>query len=497
MEGRSKDDKRKSATAQKEVARDNLDNPAGTSSSLCQCAPTKLNPKLWSKLPQHLVDCIYARLPYIDFFRLRSVCKRWNNLLSSPKFLQENAGAPFPEPWFLVTTNQFIRYLLFDPNCKSWTWLRLPNFFKQPWAIGSYGGLLYAIIKDDSVENLKVGVFDPRTKVWKDLPPLANSDKHVRLHGMVKEHRDAQDYMLILVTNPDQSMESDNSTTQVYDSHTNAWTASSAKIPRNCNGLFNENTVCCNGALYAYNEQPYESAGVNPELDQSVEIGLITLNMDTESWNWVAGLFPCETPLFQVLGLNMSRPSFRYGLFSWQGHVYAAAKSMRHIGRISFSIWQLEESEHAWKEVDQMPWDHFNWLSNEQDYPNYGSGNLLVQHNSFQCRNLVLICGFLEEEDLPFKFVLYDLHKKEWHRLDVPLLLGRMASYAFRHSLSSTSRDTEDSSPTSSSYSTSSSTSSSSGNTESGSDRDDHSIDFLTEAEQQQLQGFLESAQEY
>ena len=481
------------AQKRKEVARDDLVNEAGTSSSSCQCAPTKLNPKLWSKLPQHLVDCIYARLPYIDFFRLRSVCKRWNNLYSSPTFLQENAGAPFPEPYFLVITNQFIRYLLFDPNCKSWMWLRLPNYFEQPCTIGSYGGLLYAIIKDDSVENLKVGVFDPRTKFWKDLPPLASSDKHVHLHGMVKEHRDAEDYMLILVTNPDRSMRSENSTTQVYDSLTNAWTTPSAKIPRNRNGLFNENTLCCNGALYAYSIEMVP-ADANPPLDLSAENGLITLNLDTESWNWVAGPFPCETPLFQVFGLDMSRPTFHYGLFSWQGHVYAAAKNMRHIGRITFSIWQLKESEHTWKEVDQMPWDHFNWLSNEQDYPNYGAGNLLVQHNSFQCRNLVLICGFLEEEDLPYKFMLYDLHKKEWHRLDVPLLLGSMASYAGRHSLSSTSRDTEDSSSTTSS-SSSSSSSSSDGDTESGSDRNDHRID-LSEAEQQQLQDFLESAQE-
>lgn len=410
--------------------RDEIDE-AGTS---CECVPVKMHPKLWSKLPQHIVDCIYARLPYVDFFRLRCVCRRWNSILHSPSLLEENPSAPFPEPWFLVITKQFVRYLIFDAKCKSWVWIRLPGFFKGTWTIGSHDGLLYAIRTEANV--LRVGVFNPKTKIWKELPPLQKLDKHVHLHGMVKQHREAQNYKLVLVTNPEQSMRSEHSTTQVYNSATDSWFLSAAKIPKGRNGLFSENTVCCNGALYAYNEQPNDPDDMEPSLD-----GLLTLDLENDAWSWVAGLFPCETPLFQVFGLNMSRPSLHHGLFSWQGRVYAAAKNMRNIGRISFSIWELQDG-HAWKEVDQMPWDHFNWLSDEQDYPNYGTGTLLVQHNSFQCRNLVLICGFLEEEDLPFKFVLYDLHKREWHRLDVPLLLGHAG--CVDHSLDSTT----DSSPT-------------------------------------------------
>lgn len=387
--------------------------------SSCHCRSVRMNPKLWSRLPQYITDTIYAKLPYLDFFRLRCVCRRWNSLLDSRSFLELNPGAPLPEPWFLVITKQFIRYLMYDASCKSWIWMRLPGFFKRSWTIGGYGCLLYAIIREND-QDLKVGTFDPRTKIWNELPPLLKPEKYIHLHGMIKQQREAELYKLVIVSNPHQNMKSENSTTQVYDSLTNSWMISAAKIPKGRNGLFVENTICCNGSLYAYNEQQYE---IDPETD-SGEDGLLTLDFSNETWSWVAGVFPCETPLFQVFGLNMSRPTFHYGLFSWHGRIYAAAKNMKNIGRISFSIWQLEEAEHAWKEVDQMPWDLFNWLSNEQDYPNYSTGTLLVQHNSFQCRNLVLICGFLEEEDLPFKFVLYDLHKREWHRLDVPLLLG-------------------------------------------------------------------------
>lgn len=444
--------------------RDEIDE-AGTS---CEFVSVKMNPKLWSKLPQHIVDCIYARVPYVDFFRLRCVCRRWNFLLHSPAFLEENPSTPFPEPWFLVITKQFVRYLLFDAKSKSWIWIRLPGFIKGTLTIGSHDGLLYAIRKEDGI--LKLGIFNPRTKIWKELPSLQKPDKHVHLHGMVTQHREAECYKLILVTNPEQSMRSENSTTQVYDSATNSWFLSGATIPKGRNGVFSENTVCCKGALYAYNEQPNAPDDIDPSLD-----GLLTLDLENDAWSWVAGLFPCETPLFQVFGLNMSRPSLHHGLFSWQGRVYAAAKNMRNIGRIGFSIWELQENQ-TWKEVDQMPWDHFNWLSDEQDYPNYGTGTLLVQHNSFQCRNLVLICGFLEEEDLPFKFVLYDLHKREWHRLDVPLLLNHAG--CVDHSLDSTT----DSSPTeeearSSSTSTSSEEISSEDTSDTDADADERSRD--------------------
>jgi hypothetical protein len=118
---------------------------------------------------------------------------------------------------------------------------------------------------------------------------------------MVKQDCDAQGYKLVLVTNPEQAMQSKHSTTQVYDSATDSWFLSAAKIPNGRNGLFSENTVCCNGALYGYNEQPNDPDDLDPaSLD-----GLLTLELENDAWSWIEGLFPCETPLFQVFGLKL------------------------------------------------------------------------------------------------------------------------------------------------------------------------------------------------
>nr|PNR59630.1 hypothetical protein PHYPA_002422 [Physcomitrium patens] len=42
-------------------------------STACDCEAVKLNPEMWSLLRQDIVDSIYARVLYVDFFRLRCV----------------------------------------------------------------------------------------------------------------------------------------------------------------------------------------------------------------------------------------------------------------------------------------------------------------------------------------------------------------------------------------------------------------------------------------
>jgi hypothetical protein len=48
----------------------------------------KMDESLWSGLPEQLFIPILAQLPLSSLFELRSVCKRWNAILSDPIFLQ-------------------------------------------------------------------------------------------------------------------------------------------------------------------------------------------------------------------------------------------------------------------------------------------------------------------------------------------------------------------------------------------------------------------------
>ncbi|CAM6113685.1 unnamed protein product [Calypogeia fissa] len=48
----------------------------------------KMDESVWSGLPEQLFIPILAQLPLSSLFELRSVCKRWNAILSDPRFLQ-------------------------------------------------------------------------------------------------------------------------------------------------------------------------------------------------------------------------------------------------------------------------------------------------------------------------------------------------------------------------------------------------------------------------
>lgn len=51
-------------------------------------SPPWMDTRIWSRLPQKLIDRVIAFLPPPAFFRARSVCKRWYSLLFSHTFLQ-------------------------------------------------------------------------------------------------------------------------------------------------------------------------------------------------------------------------------------------------------------------------------------------------------------------------------------------------------------------------------------------------------------------------
>lgn len=60
-----------------------------------------MNSRIWSKLPQRLVDRIIAFLPPPAFFRARCVCKRWYSLLFSNSFLELYLQVSPLRHWFI------------------------------------------------------------------------------------------------------------------------------------------------------------------------------------------------------------------------------------------------------------------------------------------------------------------------------------------------------------------------------------------------------------
>ncbi|KAI4371229.1 hypothetical protein MLD38_019491 [Melastoma candidum] len=98
-----------------------LETCSSSSSSSSSSGPW-MDSRIWSRLPLKLLDRVLAFLPPPDFFRSRSVCKRWYSLLFSPAFLQLYLSVSPTRPCFIFfkhkTPGSFIYRNDAPDNCK-------------------------------------------------------------------------------------------------------------------------------------------------------------------------------------------------------------------------------------------------------------------------------------------------------------------------------------------------------------------------------------------
>ncbi|XP_068657692.1 F-box/kelch-repeat protein At5g43190-like [Aristolochia californica] len=97
--------------------------------SPARTSPPEMEPRIWSYLPQHLLELILAQLPLRTLIGIRSTCKHFNSLLSSPSFLSLlKSRAPFLSSYLLLSHPQFpLRsYSLYEPILGRWRKLELP-----------------------------------------------------------------------------------------------------------------------------------------------------------------------------------------------------------------------------------------------------------------------------------------------------------------------------------------------------------------------------------
>ncbi|KAL9684431.1 hypothetical protein QQ045_021869 [Rhodiola kirilowii] len=155
---------------------------------------TWMDSRLWSQLPQTLIDRIIAFLPPPAFFRARSVCKRWYGLLFSNSFLRLYLQLSPSHPCFLffkhkpVTSNSYIyrnsnpnpvpnkstetltsdsaEGYMFDPQSLNWYRLVFPSCFAP---VSSSGGLICLSSNESGPKWLVL--YNPLIGTISQLPP--------------------------------------------------------------------------------------------------------------------------------------------------------------------------------------------------------------------------------------------------------------------------------------------------------------------------------------
>ncbi|KAF5752501.1 protein UNUSUAL FLORAL ORGANS [Tripterygium wilfordii] len=87
-------------------------------SSTTSSDPTSpwMDSRIWSKLPQRLLERVIAFLPPPAFFRARAVCKRWYGLLFSNNFLELYIQVSPRRHWFLFFEHKTTRSYIYRNN---------------------------------------------------------------------------------------------------------------------------------------------------------------------------------------------------------------------------------------------------------------------------------------------------------------------------------------------------------------------------------------------
>ncbi|KAK3131030.1 hypothetical protein QOZ80_6BG0501140 [Eleusine coracana subsp. coracana] len=163
-----------------------------SSSSSSAAAVVDLDPRVWRRLPQPLVDRVLACLPTPSFLRLRAACRRFYSLLFSSPFLHSHLLLSPHLPFFAFAVPSSGHLLLLDPTAataqqhrsSSWSRLPLPLPLPPPGAAAAAGhatfspaaasaGLL-AFLSDASGHKTLLLV-NPITRLLAPLPICPNA----------------------------------------------------------------------------------------------------------------------------------------------------------------------------------------------------------------------------------------------------------------------------------------------------------------------------------
>lgn len=142
-------------------------NPTST---ICNTINPWMDCRIWSRLPQRLMDRIVACLPPPAFFRARAVCKRWYGLIFSTSFMEVYLQVSPCRHWFLFFKQQGLKnciyrnnannsrpnyegYLL-DPENLKWYRLGIPLIPPGLSPVSSSGGLICFVSEEAGSKSI-------------------------------------------------------------------------------------------------------------------------------------------------------------------------------------------------------------------------------------------------------------------------------------------------------------------------------------------------------
>lgn len=275
--------------------------------------------QIWKDFPEDLFEAVIARLPIATFFRFRSVCRKWNSLLSSQSFSQHCSQVQQANPWFYTITHENVSSgAIYDPSLKKWHHPSISSMLTKMiiFPVASAGGLV--CFHDISHRNFYV--CNPLTQSFKELPARSVKVWSRIAVGMTVGSSTRGGYKILWLGCDGEH--------EVYDSVKNSWTRpgnmpSNIKVPLSLN--FQSQTVSVDGTLYFMRSDPE---------------GVVSYDMVTGVWKQY--IIPAPPHLTDHTLAECGGRIMLVGLLTKNAATCVC-------------IWELQKMTLLWKEVDRMP----------------------------------------------------------------------------------------------------------------------------------------------
>ncbi|KAG8377541.1 hypothetical protein BUALT_Bualt08G0043900 [Buddleja alternifolia] len=322
-----------------------------------------MDPTIWSRLPDHLLERVLSFLPLKTFLSLRSTCKHFNSILYSPFFVSKHSlSSPFSS-FILLSHPHFLQNCpLFNTVINSWCNISLsfPPILSSPPStnlLSSSNGLLCFSIPTSSsfiICNL-LGRSLRRVKFPKcpfdfELLTLVSTSNNYKLFMMTSSSNNAL----------------------VYDSTVHTWQCFEGFEP-----ILNQKGVVYDGWLFFTTAEPFRVVGFH-----------------LESGKWERSKIGLPSGLtFVRLVSDGTRKLYLIGGVGVSG----ISRSMR--------LWELKEDGEDWVEVEIVP---------EMVYRKFVS---VCYHNyehvyCFWHQGLICVCCYTWPQILYYK-----VSRRTWHWL--------------------------------------------------------------------------------
>ncbi|KAK1321231.1 F-box/kelch-repeat protein [Acorus calamus] len=333
-------------------------------------------------LPDDILERILSLLPVVSIFRARAVCKRWNHVVNSERFLLSfTADLPPQKPWyFMFTGNEDPVGFAYDPILRKWYGIDLPCIETTNWFIASSFGLVCFMDNDN---RTRLFVCNPITKDWTQLRPPSDVILPDYSALSVSVDRRSHDYTVTLIQTkqvPGDFQRWDLSI-HIYDSDTRSWVSPAEEVLVGWRG--GDESIICDGVLYCL---IYSTGVVN---SSETRHALIMYDLNSQSSHM--SLFrtsipvPCSLTCGRLMNLNEKLVM-----------VGGIGKPDRPDIIKGIGIWELHKRE--WREVSRMPHRYFQGFGEFDDvFASSGTDDLI----------------YIQSYGAP-ALLAFDMNQKQW-----------------------------------------------------------------------------------